>query len=108
MKFNLSMQKRVGNVLENLFKFQKFWNWVLEILKLLIMSNSRNEEIKSKEKSWIICNILGEKKHCMLIIYPKIRSMQVWAVIKKKVTDNDKKIETKIIIVQFKESSKEK
>lgn len=38
MKFNLSMQKRVENVLENLFKFQKFWNWVLEILKLLIMS----------------------------------------------------------------------
>lgn len=34
--------------------------------------------------------------------------MQVWTVIKKKVTDNDKKIKTKIITVQFKESSKEK
>lgn len=34
MKFNFSMQKRVGNVLENLFKFQKFWNWFLEIIDI--------------------------------------------------------------------------
>lgn len=44
----------------------------------------------------------------MLLTYPKIRSMQVLVVIKKKrISDKDKKTKTKIITVQFKEFSKE-
>lgn len=45
----------------------------------------------------------------MLLTYPKIRSMQMLVVIKKKkIADNDKNTKTKIITVQFSKNSRKK